>query len=400
MSGARTDSSQFMAFLENPADIEVLREALKGVNIQNSEIITGGVKEAIETFSHQRSPQYLVIDISKSELAASDLNRLSEVCEPGVSVLAVGVKNDVGLYRDLMKLGIFEYVVSPLFPEILGRALKNMVLGEGKDKEPHSKVGKIITVVGSRGGVGNTFIATNFAAMLATEKSRRVVIVDLDPYFGTVSLYFDLKPNFGLVSALEDPERLDQVFLERLLSPVNERLFVLGAEEPLDEPLKYKVNGMESLLKFLSKLFHYVVIDMPHYPNDTMRLVMDKTQIMLLVTDSSLAGLRDAGRLMRYFGEDGLEKRLILVMNKHEKDNKNNLTPQEFEGTLKHKINHYIPYDPWIPREYINRGKTLVEIDNALADGLRGIVDDVQGKKKGEEKSNVLKSFFQKITFK
>ena len=139
---------------------------------------------------------------------------------------------------------------------------------------------------------------------------------------------------------------------------------------------------------------------MPHYPNDTMRLVMDKTQIMLLVTDSSLAGLRDAGRLMRYFGEDGLEKRLILVMNKHEKDNKNNLTPQEFEGTLKHKINHYIPYDPWIPREYINRGKTLVEIDNALADGLRGIVDDVQGKKKGEEKSNVLKSFFQKITFK
>ena len=113
-----------------------------------------------------------------------------------------------------------------------------MIFGEEKGKETQSRSGKIIAVAGSRGGVGSTFIATNLAAILATEKFRRVVIVDLDLHFGTVSLYLDLKPNYGLRNALEDPERVDQVFLERLLIPVNEHLYALSSEEPLDRALK------------------------------------------------------------------------------------------------------------------------------------------------------------------
>ena len=226
---AKTEPNQFITFLENSQDLEVAREAFKSINLKNVEIIQGGIKEAIALFSKRTSPRYLIVDVSKSDLPVSDLSRLSEVCEPGVIVLAVGERNDVGLYRDLMRLGIFEYVVSPLFPEILTRSIKSMVFGEEKGKSGQSKTGKIISFVGSRGGVGTTFLATNFSAILSKEKARRSVVLDLDLQFGTVPLYFDLKPSYGLRDVLENPDRIDNVFIERLLTPVSDRLFIIGS---------------------------------------------------------------------------------------------------------------------------------------------------------------------------
>ena len=96
MADSSAETIQLIAFLEDKKDIEVIRSVFKENNIKNTEIINGGVKEAIEYFSLQRSPQYLIIDISKSDLPVSDLSRLSELCEPGISLIAVGKKNDVG----------------------------------------------------------------------------------------------------------------------------------------------------------------------------------------------------------------------------------------------------------------------------------------------------------------
>ncbi len=400
MVDANANPIQLMAFLEDAKDIEVIREAFKVTNMENIDVIQGGVKEAIDFFSHQRSPQYLIIDISKSDLPVSDLSRLSEVCEPGISLIAVGKKNDVGLYRDLMKLGIFEYVVSPLLFEIIGRALKHMILGEEKGKGSTSQSGKIIAVAGARGGVGSTFIATNLAAILASEKFRRVAIVDLDLHFGTVSLYLDIKPSYGLKAALEEPERVDQGFLERLLLPVNEHLYALISEEPLEESLNYRVDGVLNLLKFLEKLFHYVIVDVPHYSNESTLAVLENAKIMVLVTDPSLAGLRDSGRFLRLFGEEGVDHRAIFVMNKFEAFRKGEVSISDYEEALNFKINHKIPYDSLIPMECVNQGKTLVGEENLLADSIRKIANEVQGVKEVRKKQSGLERFFQRIKLK
>ncbi|OJW51450.1 MAG: hypothetical protein BGO67_06815 [Alphaproteobacteria bacterium 41-28] len=400
MADSSAETIQLIAFLEDKKDIEVIRSVFKENNIKNTEIINGGVKEAIEYFSLQRSPQYLIIDISKSDLPVSDLSRLSELCEPGISLIAVGKKNDVGLYRDLMKLGIFEYVVSPLLSQIIGRALKTMILGEEKGKGVPSRRGKIIAVAGSRGGVGSTFIATNLAAILASEKFRRVVLIDLDLHFGTVSLYLDIKPNLGLKDALEDPERIDQVYLERLLIPVNEHLYALSTEETLEEPLKYKVEGVEKLLEYLSKLFHYVIIDVPHYSNESTLAVLENAKILLLVTDSSLAGLRDSGRFLRLFGGEGVDHRVIFVMNKVETSRKSDVSADEYEETLKRKIDHIISYNPLLSMECVNRGKTLVAADDSLADSIRKIANNVQGIKELEKEKGIFERFLQNIKLK
>ncbi|MBS0272577.1 MAG: AAA family ATPase [Proteobacteria bacterium] len=399
MPVSATDPVQLIAFLEDPIDIEVVQEALEADNIGSSEVRQGGVKEAIETFSSNRSPQFLIIDISNSDLPVSDLSRLSEVCEPGITVLAVGNRNEVGLYRDLIKLGIHEYLVKPLLPEILGRALKSLILGEDKDKTPQTKQGKIIITTGTRGGVGSTFLATNFSAILAGENARRIIVVDLDIYFGTVSLYYNVKSNDGLKVALESPERIDQLFLERLFTSINERLYVLSSEGPLETIEKYNVASIEQLLKYLSKIFHYVIVDIPHGFTEVTQAVIDQADMMLLVTDSTLAGLRDAGRIIHFFGAERLGRRLILIMNKYGGEQKGMLSPENFEETLKYKISHVIPFDPTLTPHFTNQGLTLVNQANAVANTLRDIVNDVQGTLKRQKKTSFIDTFFNKIKF-
>ena len=114
-----------------------------------------------------------------------------------------------------------------------------MVFGSEGEKISQAKSGKIITLLGARGGVGTSYIANTLASIMAIERSRRVILVDLDIHFGTTALYFNLRSNDGLNTALEDPERIDQLFLERLFNSVNERLYVLSSEIPLDDRKSY-----------------------------------------------------------------------------------------------------------------------------------------------------------------
>lgn len=399
MVNSKTQKTQLIAFLESDSDRKLLDKLLKEQGLKTYQIIPGGLKEAIEYFSKNRSSKYLIIDISKSELPVSDLNKLADVCEPDISVIAVGKRNDVGLYRDLMKLGILEYVVKPLLPDIVGRALRSM-LGEEDDRKEKPKQGKIIAVSGARGGLGSTLLSVNLASILSTERARRVVVVDMDFQFGTVSLYTNVKTNFGLRSALEDPGRLDSVFLDRLLVPVNERYSILCTEEPLDEVPDFKIECIDQLLDYLSKIFHYVIVDLPHSTNEFKRIVFNRAQLMLLLTDLSLAGLRDTGRLIRLFGKQGVDRRLFVIMNKFIKGDKDALSIEDFENSLKHKVNHIIAYDPILPKKLSDEGHMILNTQGTFADSLRAIVDDIQGNVAEKSKESFVEKIIRWLKFK
>src|SRR5204863_1333642 len=109
---------------------------------------------------------------------------------------------------------------------------------------------------------------------------------------------------------------IDQIFIDRLLTSINEHLFILGSEESLEEKVNYKTNGLEELLKYLSKQFHYVIVDVPHYFNEFINTMILKANIVLLITEPSVAGLRDAGRIMNFTQRQSNSRRSILVVNK------------------------------------------------------------------------------------
>jgi pilus assembly protein CpaE len=382
------------AFIENSDDINVLKGVIKNLNLKHCEVTAGGIKEAIELYGGKKSPANLIIDISKSELAMSDVARLIEVCSPNINIIAIGPKNEVSLYRDLTKIGVYEYLLTPLFSEILERTLTSMLSGQSTVDGPALKAGKIIACMGARGGVGTTFIASNLAAMLASEKHRRVVLVDLDPYFGTLSLNFDIKTNIGLSDAFENPARIDQTYIDRLLTPINERLFILGSEVTLGEKINYKTEGLEELLKYLSKQFHYVIVDVPHFFNDFIYTMTLKANIVLLIMEASLANLRDAGRLLHFIHKEGKAQRSILTMNKYSQYEKSELKINEFEKILNTKVNHTVLYNNLFPMDFLNRGEMMVNEKNPVAQSIRNIMLDILGARQNEEKSGWFNKLF------
>src|SRR5437764_13021257 len=140
----------------------------------------GGIAKAVDHLGQQRSPYILIVDISGIDLPVSRINELAEGCERGVAVVAIGNRNEIGLYRDLLHAGVADYVVKPLNTQLLAKALASGRAHTGEASPIHKKLGTMVAFVGTRGGVGTTTLAVNMAGCLANRQSRRVPLVDLD----------------------------------------------------------------------------------------------------------------------------------------------------------------------------------------------------------------------------
>ncbi len=106
------------------ADTErVMRDNLGELGFAEATIMRGGIAKAIDVLGAQRSPDLLIVDITGDDLPVSRIHNLAEVCEPGVTVVAIGDRNEIGLYRDLLHAGISDYIVKPLTAQLVARVL-------------------------------------------------------------------------------------------------------------------------------------------------------------------------------------------------------------------------------------------------------------------------------------
>src|SRR3712207_4744441 len=199
----------------------------------------GGLRNAIQTLSVSASPTILFVDLSESGDPLNDINALAEVCEPGTVVIASGQVNDVRLYRDLIASGIQDYLLKPFTADHLRDAFANaqMIISGPRAAEANAEKPHVMAaVIGVRGGVGASTIATSIAWMMGDKGNRSTALLDLDVHFGTGALALDLEPGRGLTDAIENPSRIDGLFIERAMVRANERLSVLSAEDPIHQP--------------------------------------------------------------------------------------------------------------------------------------------------------------------
>src|SRR5438132_1623402 len=144
--------ARLMAFVLDGQSETSLHSCLSLLSIPNATIKRGGIARAIEYLGTERSPETIIVDISAADMPASQMHDLAELCEPGVTVIAIGDRNDIGLYRDLVQAGVNEYLVKPVTVQLLARTLSSTP--SAPEGSPISrKVGKVVTVVGARGGV-------------------------------------------------------------------------------------------------------------------------------------------------------------------------------------------------------------------------------------------------------
>lgn len=377
---ATQDRLQLRAFVADDETRAVVEKVVGELMIPAAAIHRGTVKDAIQLLGRQRSPRVLLVDISNSELPLSDIDELAEVCEPGVSVVTIGDRNDVGLFRELIHHGISDYLVKPLTPTLMQRSLLTAIEG-GTHSRQAGRLGRIVAVLGCRGGVGATTIATSLAWAIASRRHRRVALFDLDVQFGSVALSLDLDPVHGLRDALENAGRIDSLYLDRTLVRHSDTLFVLSAEEGLDDPVRADREAVGLLLHELQSKFHFVFVDLPRQLSPAVQQVLSTATNLVLVTDLSLAGMRDAMRVNQLLQATNASCAVTVIANRVGEHRAGEIPRAEFERGVGRPIDVLLPFDARHVLPAVNSGRPVASGGGPVAAQLRQLADELCGTK-------------------
>src|SRR5688572_18418521 len=226
----------FTAFVSDDATADLLRPVAVEHGWSPEKVNKGGLRNAVQTLSVSASPSILFVDLSESGDPLSDINALAEVCEPGTVVIAAGQVNDVRLYRDLVASGIQDYLLKPFTADQLRDAFANAQLtisGPRVNDAASEKPNVSCAVIGVRGGVGASTIASSLAWLMGDKGARSTALLDLDVHFGTGALALDLEPGRGLTDAIENPSRIDGLFIERAMVRSEEHTSELQSQSNL-----------------------------------------------------------------------------------------------------------------------------------------------------------------------
>jgi pilus assembly protein CpaE len=335
----------------------------------------GGVDAALEALRQGSAPQVLIVDLKDGDEGLQEVEPLFAACPAGTTVIALGTVNDVGTYRRLVAAGAADYLVKPLSVSDVRRAIltagSNDTVGQGTPA-------RSLIVLGARGGVGSSAVAASIAWVLAVEARKRTALVDLDLHFGTAALGFDVEPSAGLSNALRYPERIDSLFVSSAAVACGSHLSVLAGEEPPDEPVEVKPDALSRLIGELSGGFEFVVLDLPRHLLGSARGVVDAAHAVALVTDLTLAGLRDAVRLHESLARVAPTLTPRVVAGRAGLEKAGELTRQEFERGLAHKIDFVVPEDVKASRA-AQAGRPLVAGRSRCGDALCALARDLAG---------------------
>ena len=381
--GVQGNRDAFAAFICDEAALDVLRPVVIEMGWQPEKCNKGGLRNAVQSLSIMASPNILMVDLSESGDPLNDINGLAEVCEPGTVVIAVGQVNDVRLYRDLMASGIHDYLLKPLSPGQVRDALVNAqtIFSAPKNHDPSSVKKHISTaVIGTRGGVGASTLATSLAWLFSADEKMPTALLDLDIHFGTGALALDLEPGRGLTDAIDNPGRIDGLFIERAMIRANDNLAILSAEAPMNSPLMTDGAAFVQLEEEFRQAFEMTMIDMPRNMLINFPQLLSDVNVVLVVTEMTLASARDAIRILSWLKANAAHIQPIVVANKVQAGG-GEISKSDFEASIERKISFSIPYDFKAASNAAKLGQTFADANRSskAASVVRDIAKAVMG---------------------
>jgi pilus assembly protein CpaE len=337
----------FAAYICDDATLDVVRNVATEMGWASEKCNQGGLRNAVQSLSIAASPNILLVDMSESGDPLNDINGLAEVCEPGTVVIAMGQVNDVRLYRDLIASGLHDYLLKPISAEQLrdSVAQAQAIFLAPKSNEPVVERPHITTaVIGTRGGVGASTIATSLAWYMSEQGARSTALLDLDVHFGTGALVMDLEPGRGLTDAIDNPSRIDGLFIERAMIKANDKLSILSAEAPISSPLMTDGAAFFQLQEEFRGSFESTMIDLPRNMLVNFPHLIGDVNVTVLVTELTLASARDAIRILSWLKSNAPHSKVILVANKVQ-PGALEISKADFESSIERKIDFVVPAD-------------------------------------------------------
>jgi pilus assembly protein CpaE len=350
------DREGVVAVVQDQATLDTIQGALRDLRLDDRLEFETTLDGALQKLREGAGPRVLVLDLSDSTAPIAEISAARNTGGSDLKIVALGAINDVGLFRDLLSSGANDYLVKPVTREALGAALvKRAISSEGGGEE----LGKVIAFVGSRGGVGTTTTAVSCAWLLAERRQESTVLLDLDLHFGTVALHLDTDPGNGLCEALEQPSRIDTLFIERSMIKVSDRLGILAAEAGMSDTLMVDAGAIDVLLYELRRKFRWVVVDLPRGVTPTQRVVLGAANRVILLCERSLAGLRDTIRIQAMLREHAPQAEIMLFEGAC--GDRGGVGKAEFEKAVGKSLDGVLPYDTKSTGAAANVGKPLPE---------------------------------------
>lgn len=342
---------------------------------------TGGVAAAVEAYRNATTPNVIIVESRLNAMhLLAHLDELAGFCDEGTRVVVIGHTNDVLLYRELLRRGVSDYLIAPIQPLDIVRSLSDLFGQAGAGAAP---VGKTVAVYGARGGVGSSTVAHNLGHTIVRDTDLATLIVDFDLPFGTAGLDFNQDPLSGIFEAIAEPDRVDAVMIDRLITACGEKLSILAAPSTLDRTYDHSYRNFEPVIDLLRNVAPYIVYDMPHMWTDWARKVLLSADEIVIVAEPDLANLRNAKNLvdaLRAARKNDAAPHLVL--NQVGMPKRPEIEAGEFAAALELTPVAVIPFDANLFGTAANNGQMLSEVQarHKAAEEFSPLAQAVTGK--------------------
>lgn len=350
----------------------------------------GGIPTAIDFYHSAPTPNLIVLETrAEPKEMLEQLGRLAEYCDPTSKVVVIGHYNDVGLYRELIRNGISEYVVAPVSMADIVAVIASIFV----DPEA-APIGRSMAFIGAKGGVGSSTIAHNVAWAVSSLFQSEVVVADLDLAFGTANINFDQDPAQGIAEAVFSPERIDEVYLDRLLAQCAEHLSLLAAPSTLDRVYDFEPEAFSQIIDTAQRTAPLLVLDVPHIWSGWSKNTLIKADEIIITATPELANLRNTKNLVdmlkRLRPNDPPPK---LILNQAGVPKRPEISANDFAEPLGITPMAVIPFEPLLFGNAANNGRMLGEMDakNPVVATLKEIAHVLTGRSelKAKKKSSL-----------
>jgi len=357
----------------------------------------GGMAAAVEAYQSSPTPNVIILESeSRNNEILAALDQLANFCDAGTRVVVIGNMNDVMLYRELVKRGVSDYLISPVNTLQVVRAVCGLY--SAPDAKP---VGRIIAIVGAKGGVGASTIAHNIAFSIARDLSLDAVVTDLDLAFGTAGLDFNQDPPQGIAEAVFSPDRVDTAFVDRLLAKCTDHLNLLAAPATLDRVYDFGAEAFDSIFDSLRTTVPCVVLDVPHQWSGWTKQTLVGADDVLIVASPDLANLRNTKNIYDFLKAARPNDRLPrYCLNQVGVPKRPEIKAADFAKALESEPMAVIPFEPQLFGAAANNGQMIAEIsaNHKSAEMLRALARDLTGRAEpAKQRSGFLSPLLEKI---
>ena len=350
------------AFCESPDLAAIVSAAISDRRMAKAHIKLnmGGAPAAVEAYKSAPTPNVVVLEAPAGrDPLLEQLEELAQYCDSGTKVVVLGKLNDIVLYRQLIARGVSEYLVTPFGVVDFVQAMSQLFSVQGA-----KPLGRVIAVVGAKGGVGASTVAHNLAWSLASVTEMATIIADFDLAFGTAGLDYNQDPPQGVAEAVFAPERVDAVLVDRLLSKCGDHLSLLAAPATLDRVLDFGEASFDSLVDAMRASTPWVVIDVPHQWSGWARRMLVFADEVVVIASPDLANLRNAKNLI-----DNVKSARLndapprLVLNGVGMLKRPEIAAAEFAKAVETGPTAVIPHDAKLFGAAANNGQMIAEIE-------------------------------------